>query len=115
MGFEPHLTTLRLILPVGVSFFTFQSMSYVLDVYRRQTPIVSIYHHMLFVAYFPLLLAGPIERHGHLTQQLMRPRTMTAEGAFRGTLLMLWGLFKKVRIAANLAPSVSVVYGKVGA
>jgi D-alanyl-lipoteichoic acid acyltransferase DltB (MBOAT superfamily) len=115
MGLQPHLTTLRLILPVGVSFFTFQSMSYVLDVYRRQTPVVTIYNHMLFVAYYPLLLAGPIERHRHLTQQLMHPRRMTAEGTVRGVILMLWGLFKKVALADNLAPYVNAVYGNVGA
>ncbi len=110
LGFEPHLPTLRLVLPVGISFFTFQSMSYTLDVYRRETPVVSTFHHLLFVAFFPQLVAGPIERHGHMVGQLVRPRRVTSEGVFRGVMLILWGLFKKVALADNLAPYVDAVY-----
>jgi len=115
LGLHPPLPLLHLVLPVGLSFFTFQSMAYTVDVYRRRTTVVSAYDHLRFVAFFPVLLAGPIERHGHLLEQLRRPRTVTAEHVYRGVILLLWGLFKKVVIADNLAPYVNTVYDNVNA
>lgn len=114
-GLHPSLPLLHLVLPVGLSFFTFQSMAYTIDVYRRRTEVVSTFDHLRFVAFFPVLLAGPIERHEHLLEQLRRPRRVTAEHVYRGVILILWGLFKKVVVADNLAPYVDAVYGNVGA
>ena len=114
-GLHPPLPLLHLVLPVGLSFFTFQSMAYTIDVYRRRTEVVSTFDHLRFVAFFPVLLAGPIERHDHLLEQLRRPRRVTAEHVYRGVILILWGLFKKVVVADNLGPYVDAVYGNVGA
>lgn len=114
-GLHPSLPLLHLVLPVGLSFFTFQSMAYTIDVYRRRTEVVSTFDHLRFVAFFPVLLAGPIERHEHLLEQLRRPRRVTAEHVYRGVILILWGLFKKVVVADNLAPYVDAVYGNLAA
>jgi D-alanyl-lipoteichoic acid acyltransferase DltB (MBOAT superfamily) len=111
LGLQPNLPTLRIVLPVGISFFVFQSMSYSIDVYRRQTkPVLWLPDYLLFVSFFPQLVAGPIERSGHLSAQLQSPRTMTASGVYTGLSLMLWGLFKKVAVADNLALYVDAVY-----
>ena len=77
-GLEPNLPTLRIILPVGISFYTFQTMAYTLDVYRgRMAPTRSLLDFALYVAYFPQLVAGPIERATHLLDQFARPRVVT--------------------------------------
>ncbi len=115
LGLHPSLPLLHLVLPVGLSFFTFQSMAYTIDVYRRRTEVVSTFDHLRFVAFFPVLLAGPIERHDHLLEQLRRPRRVTAEHVYRGVILILWGLFKKVVVADNLGPYVDAVYGNLAA
>ncbi|MEO7168543.1 MAG: MBOAT family O-acyltransferase [Chthoniobacterales bacterium] len=95
---------LRLALPVGISFYTFQSIGYVVDVYRREIPAErSLLKYALFVTFFPQLVAGPIERAGHMLQQFARPRYFDAD-LWRSALgLMLWGFFKKVVIADNTA------------
>ena len=102
---------LEVILPVGISFYTFQTLSYTIDIYRRQlAPTRNIVDFGLYVAFFPQLVAGPIERATHLLPQIQHQRRATLDEIYSGTWLCLWGLFKKVVIADNLAPLVDSVY-----
>jgi len=97
--------TLDIILPVGISFYTFQTMSYSIDVYRgRQKPTRSPLNFALFVSFFPQLMAGPIERARKLLPQIESTRTISYASFREGGWLILWGVFKKVYIADNLAP-----------
>jgi len=108
--------TLDIILPVGISFYTFQTMSYSIDVYRgRQQPAKSPLNFALFVSFFPQLMAGPIERAKKLLPQIENIRTISYEGFRDGGWLILWGVFKKVYIADNLAPYVDWGIQKGGA
>ena len=110
-GVSASLPTLRIILPVGVSFYTFQSMSYVIDVYRRQAPAATNFiDYALYVAYFPQLVAGPISRVGDLLQQLQAPGRVTAERVNVGLMLILLGLIKKVLIADMVAIEVDRIF-----
>ncbi|HKY34312.1 MAG TPA: MBOAT family protein [Polyangiaceae bacterium] len=103
-GFHPPEIALRLTLPVGISFFTFESMSYVIDVYRRQIPPHKSYvEYLTFVAFFPHLVAGPIIRPRDLLPQLSAPARFDAPLASRALLLIGLGLFKKVAIGDYLA------------
>lgn len=114
MGLEPRL--LGIVLPVGISFYTFQALSYSIDVYRGQLePTRDWVDFFAFVAFFPQLVAGPIERAGHLLPQMQHPRTVTREGVVSGVWLAVWGLFKKVVVADNLATLVEEVFGAPGA
>jgi len=114
MGFSVHPRLLNIILPVGISFYTFQSMSYIIDVYRGKVkPAVNILDFALFVSYFPQLVAGPIERASHLLPQVLSPRVITTEKFYLGMRLILWGLFKKIVVADRLALYVDAVYGNV--
>jgi len=107
---------LNVILPVGISFYTFQSLSYAIDIYRREiVPTRRYLDFALFVAFFPQLVAGPIERAKHLIPQLSNPRTLTYDDMTRGLYLILFGLFKKVAIADGVAPSVDQIFGSSGA
>ncbi|MBX3467228.1 MAG: MBOAT family protein [Planctomycetes bacterium] len=111
IGLPAAPPTLGLILPVGISFYTFQTMSYTIDVYRRQTPACADpLDFALFVAFFPQLVAGPIERAGRLIGQIARPRAPGVEDVRAGTYLILIGLFKKVVLADSLAPLVESVF-----
>ena len=111
VGLEVHAPTLHVLLPIGISFFIFQSMSYIIDVYRGAAKATdSLPDYLLFVSFFPQLAAGPIERANHLLGQFQRDRTITPDGVYSGLLLILWGLFKKVAIADNLGVYVDVVY-----
>jgi D-alanyl-lipoteichoic acid acyltransferase DltB (MBOAT superfamily) len=104
MGFDVHPVVLEMALPVGISFYTFHGMSYVFDVYRgRLAPIRDIVDYAVFVAFFPLLVAGPIERANHLLPQIRSARMLAADRMVSGLRLILWGMFKKVVIADNLA------------
>ncbi len=104
-GWSPDFVTLNIILPVGISFYTFQSMSYVTDVYYGRTePLKKFPDFLLFVTYFPQLVAGPIERAQNLASQILRPRVVTRQKVIDGLWLIFWGLFKKVVIADSLAP-----------
>lgn len=95
---------LTALLPVGISFFTFQSMSYTIDIYRRDlTPVKSFSHYLLFVSFFPQLVAGPIVRAKDLLHQLLERPNVSAEMSGRGLYLIALGLFKKVAIADPLA------------
>ncbi len=103
-GFHVSLWTLEVILPVGISFYTFHGLSYVIDIYKdRIRPERNIVDYSLFVSYFPLLVAGPIERATHLLPQIKRRRTFDSNKAIDGFHQILWGLFKKVVIADTCA------------
>lgn len=107
-GFQVDAPTLHILLPVGISFFTFQSMSYTIDVYRRQIePTPDFLDYALFVSFFPQLVAGPIERAKNLLPQIQAPRKFREENLTEGFLLIYWGLFKKLFIADNLAAFIS--------
>jgi D-alanyl-lipoteichoic acid acyltransferase DltB (MBOAT superfamily) len=112
VGLSPNLPFLRVVLPVGISFYTFQSMSYAFDVYRRRLePSQSLLDFALYVAYFPQLVAGPIERAQALLPQITHPRRRPTSGQVSsGVLLMLIGLFKKVAIADVMAPIVESAF-----
>ncbi len=106
---HPH--TLGIILPVGISFYTFQSMSYIVDVYRRQMkPTRNLVNFLAYVSFFPQLVAGPIERGHHLLPQFETTLRITRAMLAEGLWLALWGMFKKVVLADNLAPLVEMVY-----
>ncbi len=93
-----------IVLPVGISFYTFQSMSYAIDIYRRELkPTDRYFDFALFVAFFPQLVAGPIERARNLLPQMMSPRSVSFEQITRGLFLIAFGLFKKVAIADGFA------------
>lgn len=110
-GFTVHWPGWNVVLPVGISFYTFQSMSYVIDVYRRELPASrNLVQFLAYVSFFPQLVAGPIERATNLLPQFNRTLTITAAGVNYGVWLVIWGLFKKVVLADNLAPLVEMVY-----
>ncbi|MEM7349420.1 MAG: MBOAT family protein [Acidobacteriota bacterium] len=102
---------LQIVLPVGISFYTFQTLGYTIDVYRgRVRPTRDFLDFALFVAFFPQLVAGPIERAARLLPQIAKPRRVDLAGLTDGAWLVLWGLFKKVVIADNLQHLVTMVY-----
>ena len=110
-GVELSPFTLQVILPVGISFYTFQTLSYSIDIYRGQMePTRRFFDFALFVAFFPQLVAGPIERARSLLPQVLSPRQITWEKFGSGSWLVFWGIFKKVVIADNLAPLVNAVF-----
>jgi len=103
--------TLEILLPVGISFYTFQTMSYTLDIYRKKLkPTNDFISFAAYVAFFPQLVAGPIERAAHLLPQLMKKSKFTYGQASDGLKLILWGLFKKMVIADSLAPIVDDIF-----
>ena len=104
VGWERDLPLLQIVLPVGISFFTFQGISYVVDVHRRTTaPAKSLLDVMLLMSFFPHLVAGPIVRASDLLPQFERAPRLTREMATHGLLLIVWGLFKKTVIASELS------------
>jgi len=104
MGFQPDVTTLGIVLPVGISFYTFQTLSYTLDVHRRRMPATDdLMSFALFVGFFPQLVAGPIERARQLLPQIQNPRRITAGAVEAGVWLIVWGYFKKTVIADQAA------------
>jgi alginate O-acetyltransferase complex protein AlgI len=111
IGVDLHAPALRVILPVGISFYTFQALTYTISVYRRRIeatrePIA----FFAYVSFFPQLVAGPIERAGHLLPQFLSPRTTTAEGIASGMSQILWGLFCKLVVADNCAIVVNAIF-----
>ena len=111
MGVELDAATLNIVLPVGISFYTFQTLSYTLDCYReRLEPTNQFLEHAAFVAFFPQLVAGPIERARNLLPQFSVPRVITLEKVNSGAVLFVWGLYKKVVIADNLAPIANRIF-----
>ena len=104
----PHFTIL---LPVGISFYVLQSLSYTIDVYRKSiTPVHNFFRYSLFVSFFPQLVAGPIERTGHLLPQFEKFHTIEAQRIKSGAYLMLWGYFLKLVLADRCAIYVDSVY-----
>jgi len=110
--FSYRLPYLDLILPIAISFYTFQSMSYTIDIYRRMRKAERhLGYYALYAAYFPKLAMGPIERSARVLPQLHAPQVFDAARLASGLRLMLWGLFKKVVVADRLGIFVSQVYG----
>lgn len=110
-GFGVNIWLLKVILPVGISFYTFHGLSYVIDVYKKRIPAERNYvDYAVFVSYFPLLVAGPIERATHLLPQIQRNRSFNYEKAKDGMAQILWGFFKKMVIADNCAPIVNEIF-----
>jgi D-alanyl-lipoteichoic acid acyltransferase DltB (MBOAT superfamily) len=110
-GLEAHPDALGLVLPVGISFHTFQALSYAIDVHRgRMKATVDPIAFLTFVAFFPQLVAGPIERSTHILPQFSAPRVFDAQRATDGALQMLYGLVTKVVVADRLAEVVDAAY-----
>ena len=106
-----HSFTLKVILPVGISFYTFQALSYSIDVYRKKIePTRDIVAFFAYVAFFPQLVAGPIERATNLLPQFLQKRTFKYEQGVDGMRQILWGLFKKIVVADNCAMYVDQVW-----
>jgi alginate O-acetyltransferase complex protein AlgI len=111
IGFQINYTTLQVILPVGISFYTFHGLSYVIDIYfDKIKPERNFVDYSLFVSYFPLLVAGPIERATHLLPQLKVERKFNYHTAVEGFKQILWGLFKKVVIADSCATYANQIF-----
>ena len=111
MGVSVHTSSLRLILPVGISFYTFQALSYSIDVYRRKIPATrELIPFFAYISFFPQLVAGPIERATNLLPQFLSKRVWNYDRAVDGMRMILWGLFKKIVIADNCAEYVDSVY-----
>src|SRR4030095_2343688 len=110
-GFKADLGTLKVILPVGISFYTFHGLSYVFDLYNsRIKPERNFINYAVFVSFFPLLVAGPIERATHLLPQIQRKREFNYANAIDGLRQILWGLFKKIVIADNCAEYANSIF-----
>lgn len=110
-GQEIEIGTLNIILPVGISFYTFQTLSYTIDVYKRNLePTKNFIAFGAFVSFFPQLVAGPIERASNLLPQILKKRSFNYCEAKDGLRLVLWGLFKKVVIADSLSPIVNDIF-----
>ena len=110
-GFQSNLAVLNIVLPVGISFYTFQTLSYTIDIYYgRMKPTRCFADFALFVAFFPQLVAGPIERASHLLPQLQQPRRPSLEQFYQGCYLFFWGLFLKMFVADNLARIVDPIF-----
>ncbi len=103
VGWGRDMTILEIVLPVGVSFFTFQGMSYLIDIYRRQTKAASLLDLTLLMSFFPHLVSGPIVRASHLIPQFQTIPRLTRSMVAAGIALILWGLVKKTVIASELA------------
>ncbi|RZL43354.1 MAG: MBOAT family protein, partial [Pedobacter sp.] len=111
VGIHANFWTLNVILPVGISFYTFHGLSYVIDIYKeRIKPERNFVDYAVFVSFFPLLVAGPIERATHLLPQIQRPRLFNYNQAVDGLRQILWGLFKKVVIADNCAYYANMIF-----
>ncbi len=110
-GLKLNINSLHIILPVGISFYTFQTLSYTIDVYKRKLePANDFIAFAAFVSFFPQLVAGPIERASHLLPQFYSKRYFDYSKAVDGTRQILWGLFKKVVIADNCAELANQIF-----
>ncbi len=115
IGIPVSPATLQIILPVGISFYTFQTLAYTIDVYRRKIePVRDVLHFALYMAFFPQLVAGPIERAQHLLPALARKRTVTDRHIGSGLLLIIVGYVKKLAVADFLAGSVNAFFSSPG-
>lgn len=115
LGIQTELLNLNIILPVGISFYTFKAISYACDIYSGKLKASNNFlNFALFWAYFPPLFAGPIDRAAELLPQLSNPRQISFQQSAQGLFLILFGLVKKVAIADGLARSVEAIYGSTG-
>ncbi|MBI4557226.1 MAG: MBOAT family protein [Candidatus Hydrogenedentes bacterium] len=113
LGLNPNPPVLSIVLPVGISFYTFQTMAYTIDVYRGQQHATrNLVNFALYVSYFPQLVAGPIERASRLLTQIERPRRVGQDQIASAAQLILWGYVKKVAIADGLASYVDIAFQK---
>lgn len=111
LGFNPDMPTLNVILPVGISFYTFQSLGYVIDIYRQKmNATTSPLSFFTYIAFFPQLVAGPIERASGLLPQIQKSRQFNDGQATEGLRRMLWGFFKKMVVADNCALGVDAIW-----
>ena len=114
-GITPGFVTLRIVLPVGISFYTFQSLSYVIDVYRKHIGATrDVVAFFAFISFFPQLVAGPIERSTNLLPQFLHARKFDYGKAVDGLRQMLWGFFKKVVVADTCASAVNSIFLEAG-
>ena len=115
VGFKAEFWTLNIILPVGISFYTFHGLSYVIDIYKiRIKPERNFIDYSVFVSFFPLLVAGPIERATHLLPQIQNERKFDYAKTVEGLQQILWGLFKKVVIADGCAEYANLIFNNLG-
>ncbi|SFD07576.1 MBOAT family O-acyltransferase [Algibacter pectinivorans] len=113
-GWQPNDLTLNIILPVGISFYTFQTLSYSIDIYRKQfKPTYNVVSFFTYVSFFPQLVAGPIERASNLLPQIEKKRIFKKEWFNAGVIQILIGLFRKIVIADNIAGYVDTIYADV--
>jgi alginate O-acetyltransferase complex protein AlgI len=111
LGIKAELSSINVILPVGISFYTFHGLSYVLDIFNGKIkPEKNFINYSLFVSFFPLLVAGPIERATHLLPQIVKKRQFEYAKAVDGLRQILWGLFKKIVIADNCADIANKIF-----
>jgi len=111
IGFQVNPWILNIILPVGISFYTFHGLSYVIDIYKDRIKAErNFVDYAVFVSFFPLLVAGPIERATHLLPQIKKQRTFDYAKAVDGLRQILWGLFKKIVIADNCAEYANLIF-----
>lgn len=116
LGLKADFGSVNVILPVGISFYTFHGLSYVIDLYKKRiTPERNFINYSLFVSYFPLLVAGPIERATHLLPQIVNDRKYEPAKMIDGLRQILWGLFKKIVIADNCAEFANEIFNNAGA
>ena len=114
LGIELQVPRFDILLPVGISFYTFQALGYTMDVYRGDVKAEkNFFAYALFVSFFPQLVAGPIERSGHLLGQLAEPKDFDFDKALRGLYLMFWGYFLKMVVGDRIALYVDATYGNV--
>lgn len=111
LGWKVDWVTRDILLPVGISFYTFQALSYTIDVYRRKIePTHDVVAFFAFISFFPQLVAGPIERATHLLPQFLKPTAFSYDKAVDGMRQILWGLFKKMVVADNCADAVNRIF-----
>ena len=111
LGLGTSVHTLGIFLPVGISFYTFQTMSYTLDIYRGELePRTNFLDYVVFVSFFPQLVAGPVERASNLLPQMEKPRVFSIDRVRSGFGLAMWGAFKKVAVADTVAPYVDKIF-----
>lgn len=111
LGVETHFPSINVILPVGISFYTFHGLSYVIDIYNEKIKAEKNFvDYALFVSFFPLLVAGPIERATHLLPQIKKERSFNYTKAIDGLRQILWGLFKKIVIADSCAQFANIIF-----
>lgn len=112
VGLRYEIPTLSILVPLGISYYTFQAMGYIIDLYRRKyQPEKNIAHFALFVSFFPQLIQGPISRYNEFNGQLFEPHRFSATNLRHGAELAVWGLFKKLVISDRLAIVTTMVFG----